>query len=102
LPAATQQGACRLGSARFDEFAAERRTQRGTSLRQETMDRLGTARPSASRGDPGEGGLPTASTAREPDFSAPGQLDEEPEYGAAVREDGSSGNFQIQRRSPLH
>ncbi len=44
LPAAEQRAACVLGSERFDEFAAQvrRRVQSGTSLMQETMDRLGT------------------------------------------------------------
>ena len=44
LPAAALRAACVLGSERFDEFAAQvgRRVQLGTSLMQETMDRLGT------------------------------------------------------------
>ena len=44
LPAADQRAACVLGSERFDELAAQvrRRVQLGTSLMQETMDRLGT------------------------------------------------------------
>ena len=44
LPAADQRAACVLGSERFDEFAAQvgRRVRLGTSLMQETMDRLST------------------------------------------------------------
>src|SRR4051794_33752127 len=46
LPAAALRAACALGSERFDEFATQvgRRVQSGTSLMQETMDRLGKKR----------------------------------------------------------
>ena len=103
LPAATQHAACELGSARFDEFASqvERRVQRGTPLMQETIDRLATTKPTASPGDLGEGDpLGSASTAYEQDLSAPsrGMLEDT----AAVQEDGSTGNFPAQSRSPLH
>jgi hypothetical protein len=51
FPAATQESACRRGSARFDEFATqiERRLHHGTSLMQETIDRLDSTGPSQSR-----------------------------------------------------
>src|SRR5438874_11310295 len=56
VPVATQPAACRLGSARFDEFAAqvERRVQLGTPLMRETMNRLGagTDVSAAGEGDP--------------------------------------------------
>lgn len=105
LPAATQPGACRLGSARFDEFAAQvgRRIQQGTPLMQETMDRLDTRRPTISAGDSGEGDPPgTASGACEPHFRPPTRFDEVTENTAAVREDGSTHNFPVLPRSPLH
>jgi hypothetical protein len=43
LPDAAQPAACRLGSARFDEFAAQvgRRVEEGRPLMRETLDRLG-------------------------------------------------------------
>jgi hypothetical protein len=46
LPAAEQHAACALGAERFDELVAQvgRRVQLGTSLMQETMDRLGAAK----------------------------------------------------------
>jgi hypothetical protein len=105
LPAATQHGACRLGAARFDEFATqvERRLQRGSSLMQETIDRLGTAKPGVSMGDAGEGRQSaTTSTACKADFSAPSHLDDLPEDKAAGREDGSTANFPTALRGPLH
>jgi hypothetical protein len=105
LPASTEHSARKLGSARFDEVATqvERRIQQGTSLMQETIDRLDTRRPSVSAGDPREGGPSVAaSSVCEPDFSAPSRLDQMPEDTAAVREDGSTGNFQVQPRSPFH
>jgi hypothetical protein len=105
LPAATQQSACRRGSARFDEFAAqvERRVQQGTPLMQETMDRLETARPTVSADDLGESDPPgAASAAYQPYLHAPTWIDEVREDTAAVREDGSTGNFPAPSRSPLH
>ena len=50
LPAADQRAACMLGSERFDELAAQvkRRVQLGTSLMQETMDRLDTTKRGAA------------------------------------------------------
>jgi hypothetical protein len=105
LPAAAQDNACKRGSARFDEFAAqvEQRLQRGSSLMQETIDRLDPTSPSASGTGSGDSSPPAmASTAYEPDFIAPSQVDELPEVTAAVREDGSTGNFPVQPRHPLH
>jgi hypothetical protein len=101
LPAATQPGVCRLGSARFDEFAAQvgRRVELRTPLMRETMSRLSARRPTASATDPGEGGAPTA---YEADFSASTRVNEVPENTAAVREDGSMNNFPVHPRSPLH
>jgi hypothetical protein len=105
LPVATHDSACKRGSARFEEFAAqvERRLQRGTSLMQETIDRLDPTRPAASRGGSAQGNIAAAaSTAYQSDFSPSSQVEEMPEHTAAVREDGSIPNFPIQRRRPLH
>ena len=95
LPPATQHSACERGSARFEEFAAqvERRIQRGTSLMQETIDRLGTTGRGVSAGDPAEG---------ERDFGVPIPIDQMTDDTAAVREDGSSSNFPVQPKSSLH
>jgi len=104
LPPPTQHTACKRGSARFDEFAAqiERRIQEGTSLMQETIDRLGATAPAVSEGDRGEGG-PSAMkpTAYDLNCNAPSHLDEMKDT-AAVREDGSTSNFRVPRTSPLH
>jgi MFS family permease len=47
LPDAAQPAACRIGAARFDEFAAQvgRRVDLGKPLIRETLDRLGTTDP---------------------------------------------------------
>ena len=105
LPPATQHSACERGSARFEEFAAqvERRIQRGTSLMQETIDRLGTTGRGVSAGDPAEGDpSAVASTAGERDFGVPIPIDQMTDDSAAVREDGSSSNFPVQPKSSLH
>ena len=62
LPAAALRAACALGSQRFDEFATQvgRRVQSGTSLMQETMDRLGKKLETATDGL-GRGAKPTSS-----------------------------------------
>jgi MFS family permease len=50
LPDAAQAAACRIGAARFDEFAAQvgRRVDLGKPLIRETLDRLGTTGPHRS------------------------------------------------------
>ena len=105
LPAAIQRNACKLGSERFQEFAAqvERRIHLGTPLMRETMDRLDTTRPTVSARGLGEGEPPgTASTAYEPGLSVSIRVGEVSEHPAAVREDGSNGSFPEQHNSPLH
>jgi hypothetical protein len=69
LPAAARRAACELGSERFEEFAAQigRRMQLGTSLMQETMDRLGNKQETAADGL-GREANPTTSRVQEPDF----------------------------------
>src|SRR3954467_14424998 len=68
LPAAALRAACALGSERFDEFATQvgRRVQLGTSLMQETMDRLGRKRD--TRPDDGRGETQTSSSIHEPNL----------------------------------
>ncbi len=105
LSAARQDSACKRGSARFDEFAAqvERRLQQGTSLMQETIDRLEITRPNVPGCSPGQGSpAPEASAAYEADFSTQSQAGKMQEDTAAVREDGSTANFPIRSRRPLH
>ena len=102
LPAATQPAACRLGSARFDEFAAqvERRVQLGTPLMQETMNRLDTTAPAVAatgEGDPA-GGVPAACGTG---FGASTWV-HEAQNPAAVREDGSTDNFPAHPGRPVH
>jgi MFS family permease len=58
LPDAAQPAACRLGAARFDEFAAQvgKRVEEGRPLMRETLDRLATANAHRSSDD-GQGPL---------------------------------------------
>jgi hypothetical protein len=104
FPAATQESACRRGSARFDEFATqiERRLYHGTSLMQETIDRLDTTRPSQSCRGSEHDSASAVATAYEQGLSTPSQVEVITEDAAAVREDGSTPNFPGQPRSPLH
>jgi predicted phage gp36 major capsid-like protein len=102
LPAATQPAACRLGSARFNEFAAqvERRVQLGTPLMQETMSRLESTAPAVAateEGDPAGGVSAACGTG----LAAPNWV-HETQNAAAVREDGSSDNFPAYPGRPVH
>ena len=102
LPTAIQPAACRLGSARFDEFAAqvERRVQLGTPLMQETMDRLDTAAPAVSA--TGEGSPACGVSVACGTGSAASTWVHEVQNAAAVREDGSSDNFPANPGRPVH
>lgn len=105
VPAATQPAACRLGSARFDEFAAqvERRVQLGAPLMRETVNRLGSTGPAVSAAGLGEGDPSGGvSTTCEAGFGASHWVHEVPENTAAVREDGSTDNFPVHPRRPVH
>jgi predicted DNA-binding protein len=90
LPTAAHSQACKRGSARFDEFATqvERRMQSGTSLLQETLDRLSAT---DCKDDSGVG----ASRARTPvsETLTPGFNVKAAQRPAAVREGGSKINF---------
>jgi len=103
LPAAALRAACALGAERFDEFAAQvgRRVQLGTSLMQETMDRLGEKRDIS-----GDGFTKRATQASlpipEPDLRTSCPSGTEVELSTAVREGGSLLNFPGKAGIPLH
>ena len=103
LPAAALRAACALGAQRFDEFAAQvgRRMQSGTSLMQETVERLGKKQGTASDGS-GRGAKPTSSLVHEPDFCTSSPVGVGFEHSAAVREGGSLLNFPGKAGLPLH
>lgn len=99
LPPAALRSACALGSDRFDELAMQvrRRVQLGSSLMQETIDRLG------EKGDPvingwGKAAAQAPLPAHEPDpsMSHPARPN-----SAAVREGGSAPNFPARTGIPL-
>ena len=105
LPVAAQGAACALGAQRFEEFAAQvgRRVDQRIPLIRETIDRLGTTRPIPSELDFGQGGLPSPPLAdHEPSSRASTALDHAFEHSAAVREDGSHGNFPGRFGRPRH
>lgn len=105
LPVAAQGAACALGAQRFEEFAAQvgRRVDQGIPLIRETINRLGTTRPVSSAPDLGQGEPPPPpSTDHEPSPHASIALDHVFEHSAAVREDGSRGNFPGRTGRPLH
>ncbi|WP_108522723.1 CopG family transcriptional regulator [Bradyrhizobium algeriense] len=104
LPAAALRTACMLGSERFDEFAAQvgRRVRSGTSLIQETMDRLSTPKREAHSSGPCGGTSKTCSSAHEPDLRTSSPVDVEAEHSTAVREGGSLLNFPGKTGLPLH
>jgi hypothetical protein len=100
LPAADQRAACALGAERFDELAAQvrRRVQLGTSLMQETMDRLGTMK----RDTASSGGTPqTPSVVPELALRTSSLVGYQAESRAAVREGGSLYNFPGKAGIPL-
>ena len=101
LPVAKQPAACRIGSARFDEFAAqvERRVQLGTPLMQETMNRLDATAPAVAA--PREGG-PAGDASACGNGSGASTWIHEVQNAAAVREDGSTDNFPAFPRRPVH
>lgn len=103
LPAADQHAACVLGSERFDELAAQvvRRVQLGTSLMQETMDRLGTTKRDTATIALGAG-MPQACTlVQKPDLPTTSLVGDKAESFAAVREGGSIFNFPGKSGIPL-
>ena len=103
LPAADQRAACVLGSERFDEFAAQvrRRVQLGTSLMQETMDRLGLAKRDTATIALGGGAPQTCFPVQKPALGTSSQVGAKAESSAAVREGGSLFNFPGKAGIPL-
>ena len=105
VPAERLHAACKRGSTRFEEFAAQvgRRIRLRTPLVQETMDRLNTTSPTVSERERGDGWqLETRSSTCEPSLGGSTRVDDVTEHAAAVREDGSNENFPEQRSSLLH
>lgn len=104
LPAADQRAACVLGSERFDELAAQvkRRVRLGTSLMQETMDRLGTTKRDTAMIALGGAAPQTYSSVQMPALPASSRAGDKAEPFAAVREGGSLFNFPGKAGIPLH
>jgi predicted transcriptional regulator len=103
LSAGDQRAACVLGSERFDELAAQvkRRVQLGTSLMQETMDRLDTTKRDTATMALGEGAPQTCVLAQNPALRASSLVGNKAESSAAVREGGSLLNFPGKAGIPL-
>lgn len=103
MPAAALRAACALGSERFDEFAAQvvRRVRLGTSLMQETIDRLRTKRNSLTDGLR-KGAAKTSSPTPEPDLPTSRLAGTDVGRASAVREGGSLPNFPGKAGIPLH
>jgi hypothetical protein len=103
LPAADQRAACVLGAERFDELAAQarRRVQLGTSLMQETMDRLDTTKRDTAMIALGGGTPHTCSPVQEPALPTSSLVGDKAESFAAVREGGSLMNFPGKAGIPL-
>lgn len=103
LPAADQRAACVLGSERFDELAAQvrRRVQLGTSLMQETIDRLGTTKRDTAMIALGGAAAQRCSPVQKPVLPASSLVGGKAESFAAVREGGSLHNFPGKAGIPL-
>jgi Ribbon-helix-helix protein, copG family len=103
LPAADQRTACVLGSERFDELAAQvrRRVQLGTSLMQETMDRLGTTKRGTATTALGGGAPQTCSLVQKSAARTSSLVGDKAESPAAVQEGGSLFNFPRKAGIPL-
>jgi hypothetical protein len=95
LPTQVRQAACKLGSARFDEFAAQvgRRVHLGMPLMRETMERVSETSPHlfTTRHDVP---LDPPSADHDAGDHSPAIITSEP--SAAVREDGSNSGFPEQ------
>lgn len=98
LPAQVRQAACKLGSARFDEFAAQvgRRVHLGMPLMRETMERVSEMSPHLFT-TRHEVPLDPPSADSEAGDDAPAVLNSE--QSAAAREGGSNGGFPDQPSS---
>jgi len=101
LPAAALSAACALGAERFDEFAAQvgRRVQSGSSLLQETMDRLGQKKDaSCAVSRAMQASLPNP----EHHQRTPAMSEINVERSTAAREGGRLFNFPGKSGIPLH
>lgn len=96
LPAEAQSHACQRGLARFNEFVTQvqRRVLSGTSLLQETVDRLGATDHNATKSGSGAVVSGTAASLYGFDPRTPDHDINIPRLPAAVREDGSKINFR--------
>jgi hypothetical protein len=104
LSAADQRAACVLGSERFDELAAQvrRRVQLGTSLMQETMDRIDTTKRDTATMALGRGTPQTCLPIQKPGLRTSSPVSDKAESSAAVREGGILFNFPGKAGMPLH
>jgi MFS family permease len=104
FPAETHQRACELGSARFEELAAQvgRRIERGTPLMQETIGRVDSKRSTVSAGDREAGGPPdAASVSHETNVSASTWVEVVSGETAAAQEVRSTSNFPARQANPF-
>jgi hypothetical protein len=103
LPPSAVNAACALGSERFDEFVTQvgRRVRSGTSLMQETMDRLCRERDSATQ-DCGKGRIQISGPVQQADLPTPCPTAANAEHSAAGREGGSLLHFPGKAGIPLH
>lgn len=96
-----RQAACKLGAARFDEFAAQvgRRVHLGTPLMRETMQRVSETSPHLFTAQ--QSGVAVAfdsDVARDDTDDNVSMMT--PSRSAAVEEDGSDGGFPAESRNP--
>ena len=103
MPGADQRAACVLGSERFDELAAQvqRRVQLGTSLIQETMDRLDAPKRETAMIPLGGDAPHICSPVQKPALPTSSLIGDKAESFAAVREGGSLHNFPGKAGIPL-
>jgi hypothetical protein len=103
LAAADQRSACVLGAERFDELAAQvkRRVQLGTSLMQETMDRLDTTKRNTAMIALGGGASQTCFPVQKPALRTSSLIGNKAEPSAAVGEGGGLFNFPGKAGIPL-
>jgi hypothetical protein len=104
LSPAAQREACKLGSERFDEFAAQvaRRVDRKASLMRETIERVGEQKQQAiaiALEDEPRAHAAVFHTEFSSTANPTGNRSSRP---AAVREDGSSRHFPDQTGCPSH
>lgn len=105
MPARMLEPACRLGSERFEEFAAQVRDRihRRTPLMHETIDQIDTAGKSISSGRLWESDSTRIEPATDESCrSLSAGISATSDYSAAVRRDGSHDHFRAQTCRILH